>query len=165
MVLSDSKAESRPNKRVRIFVVDDEHAVATTLALVLKGEGFDAIPFTQPIEALKAARSEPPDLLLSDVVMPRLSGIELAIGVLEHCPGCEILLFSGMPESTDLLTSRHNSGRLFELLPKPMHPRELLGRIRFAIENRARASSELDRQAPPPEYPPQLAPEGGPAGS
>ena len=129
---SSAMAESRQKKR--IFVVDDEHAVASTLALVLNIEGYHALSFTQPLEALKAARSEAPDLLLTDVMMPLLSGVDLAIQMLENCPNCKVLLFSGMPDSIDLMKDSQAQGHAFEFLPKPMHPKELLCKIQQAID-------------------------------
>ena len=57
--------------------------------------GFYATAFTHPLAALQAARLEAPDLLISDVVMPELSGIDPAIQVKQRCPDCKVLLFSG----------------------------------------------------------------------
>jgi len=74
-----------------IFVVDDESVIATTLAIILQQTGFSATSFTNPLEALEAAGTEGPDLLLSDVMMPELSGVELAIRIKEKCPKCRIL--------------------------------------------------------------------------
>jgi DNA-binding response OmpR family regulator len=53
----------------RILVVDDEAVIATTLAQVFKANGFDAIPFTDPLLALVAARTQEPHLVISDVSM------------------------------------------------------------------------------------------------
>jgi CheY-like chemotaxis protein len=54
----------------QIFVVDDEPVIASTLATILQMNGFSAKFFTSPLEALNAARSKAPDLLISDVTMP-----------------------------------------------------------------------------------------------
>ena len=129
-----SSAMAEPCPKKRVFVVDDEHSVASTLALVLNLEGFHAFPFTQPLEALKAACSQAPDLLLTDVMMPLLSGVNLAIQVLKHCPDCKVILFSGMPDSIELMNDSQAHGHAFEFLPKPMHPVELLRRIKQAID-------------------------------
>ena len=62
-----------------VFVVDDEPMIAMTLRLILMAHGFDARSFTDPLDALSAAHSMPPDLLISDVAMPHINGYELAI--------------------------------------------------------------------------------------
>jgi DNA-binding NtrC family response regulator len=86
--------QNGPDK-TRIFVVDDEPIIGSTLAMILRLHGFDARPFTAPLAALMAARCEAPDALISDVVMPSISGVQLAIQIHEACPNCKVLLFSG----------------------------------------------------------------------
>lgn len=113
----------------RVFVVDDEHLIASTLTLILCSQGFDAIAFTEPLLALEAARSKSPDVLISDVMMPVLSGIDLAIQVRQQCPDCRILLVSGQAATGNLLAAARADGHDFELLAKPLHPRDLLQRI------------------------------------
>lgn len=116
-------------KRHSVFVVDDESVIASTLAAILQNQGFDAKPFTKPLEALLAAYSEAPDLLITDVVMPVLSGIELAIQVRGHCPECKILLFSGQAATSYLLEHARSKGHDFDLISKPVHPTDLLKKI------------------------------------
>jgi DNA-binding response OmpR family regulator len=113
----------------RVFVVDDEPLIASTLATILCHHGFDATSFSKPLEALLASRSEAPDLLISDVMMPTLSGIELAIQVQEAWPKCKVLLFSGQALTDDSLESARRAGHHFEVLTKPIHPAELLRKI------------------------------------
>jgi DNA-binding NtrC family response regulator len=114
-----------------VFVVDDEEVIASTLTMILRLQGgFRARAFSKPLEALEAARLEAPDLLISDVVMPLLSGIELAIKVKELCPDCKILLFSGQASTAHLLEAAQANGYNFDLLLKPVHPADLLIRIR-----------------------------------
>ena len=90
--------------------------------------GFSAKFFTSPLEALAAARAKSPDLLISDVEMPSLSGIDLAIRMKALYPACKILLFSGQPSNLDLLDSARAQGHDFDLLLKPIPPPELLCR-------------------------------------
>ena len=116
-----------------VFVVDDEPVIASTLAAILQMHGFSAKFFTSPLEALAAARAKSPDLLISDVDMPSLSGIELAIRMKALHPTCQILLFSGQPSTLDLLNSAHAQGHNFDLLLKPVPPPELLSAIRKRI--------------------------------
>ena len=119
----------------RVFVVDDEHVIASTLAAILQMHGFSAKFFTSPLEALAAARAKSPDLLISDVEMPSLSGIDLAIQMKTLYPACKILLFSGQPSNLDLLDSARAQGHDFDLLLKPVPPPELLAEIRKSIRS------------------------------
>ena len=123
----------RPQQRV--FVVDDEPVISSTLAMILCSQGFDATAYTQPLKALEAARSVAPDLLISDVVMPVLSGIDLSIQMQEQCPGCKVLLFSGQASTSNLLENARANGHDFELLTKPIHPSDLLRKIRNVFES------------------------------
>jgi DNA-binding NtrC family response regulator len=119
-----------------VFVVDDEEVIASTLAMILRSHGgFHASSFTKALEALEATRHEAPDLLISDVVMPELSGIDLAIQVRERCPNCKVLLFSGQASTAHLLETAHANGHDFELLLKPVHPMDLLIKVRSMTES------------------------------
>lgn len=119
---------------LKVFVVDDERVIALTLAAILNQTGFVATAFTNPLEALEAAKVEAPRLLISDVVMPELSGIDLAIRMqLEH-PDCKVLLFSGQAATVNLLDRAREEGHNFILLSKPVHPTDLLDSIRRLSE-------------------------------
>jgi DNA-binding NtrC family response regulator len=123
------------SRELRVFVVDDEDVIASTLAMILRFQGgFHARSFTMPLNALEAARLEAPDLLITDIVMPQMSGIELAIRFKEQCPDCKVLLFSGQLVSTQLLESAASRGYDFELLTKPVHPATLLAKIQDLTE-------------------------------
>jgi DNA-binding NtrC family response regulator len=87
---------------LRIFVVDDERVISDTLAKILQLSGYEAIPFTNPLEALNDAQFHSPDLLLSDVSMPELSGVDLAVQMRLKYPNCKILLFSGQASTEGL---------------------------------------------------------------
>ena len=112
-----------------VYVVDDEELIASTLGAILRLEGYKVRVFFHSREALIACRSESPDLLISDVMMPELTGVELAILVQEQCFACEIVLFSGQAATTDLLQTARQQGRSFTLLPKPIHPLQLLSEL------------------------------------
>ncbi len=114
---------------LRIFVVDDEPVIASTLTAILNMSGFSAKCFTTPLDALAALRSDKPDLLISDVAMPGISGVELAIKMRAQCPNCKILLFSGQAATADLLASARTRGHDFRLLLKPVHPAVMLSNI------------------------------------
>jgi DNA-binding NtrC family response regulator len=125
---------AQTREKSRIFVVDDELIIASTLATILRMNGFDAHSFTHPQEALRAAREKAPDLLISDVIMPGISGIDLAILMLKLSPACKVLLFSGQAATANLLEAARERGHHFEVLAKPIHPAEFLLKIKAVSE-------------------------------
>ena len=112
-----------------VFVVDDEVVISHSLALILQKHGYAAYSYTDPLQALEAIHSDSPDILITDVVMPQLSGIDLAIQMQARCSSCKILLFSGQASTTDLLENARKQGHTFTLLSKPVHPTDLLREI------------------------------------
>jgi CheY-like chemotaxis protein len=91
---------------------------------------YAVVSFTNPLEALHAAEVDAPDLPISDVMMPELSGVELAIQMRKQTPRCKVLLFSGQASTADLLAEARRKGYTFHLLSKPVHPSDLLKQIR-----------------------------------
>lgn len=113
----------------RIFVVDDEKCIADTLAAILSKAGYQASAFYNARTALQEVYSCAPELVITDVDMPGMNGVEMAVCIREHCQACKVLLFSGRASSRDLLEMADVRGYDFELLAKPIHPRDLLARI------------------------------------
>jgi DNA-binding NtrC family response regulator len=111
---------------VRTFVVDDDAIVASTLAAILRLHGLSVTFFTDPTEALASALVQPPELLVSDVVMPGLSGIDLALQIKALCPTCKILLFSGQSATVDFVQDAERVDANLHIMPKPMRPSTLL---------------------------------------
>jgi DNA-binding response OmpR family regulator len=119
-------AEARPIA----LIVDDEHLIADTIARILEMSGFEAVPTYSGLAALEQAAARCPDVLITDVVMPELNGIELAKQLLECCPSTKILLLSGQAATLGMITRARADGFNFELLAKPLHPDELLATLR-----------------------------------
>ena len=109
----------------RTFVVDDEEEIAKMLAVILQMNLFDAIPFIDPEGALAAAREEAPEYLITDVVMPGMNGIDLAIAIRGLAPECKVLLFSGQVGAGELIAAANAAGHNFTMVEKPIHPRVL----------------------------------------
>ena len=112
-----------------IFVVDDDITIAETLAVILGNQGYSVLSFTSPSEALLYSKVRTPDLLLSDVVMPGCSGIDLAIQIRVLCPDCKVLLFSGLAVTSALQHSQRVLENGFHILAKPVQPKDLLWEI------------------------------------
>ena len=101
-------AQKTPRNPV-VLVVDDEVVIADTLTTILAQHGIAAMTAYNGFEALEIARVIPPDLLLADVVMPGMSGIDVAIAVKKDIPDCAILLFSGQAATKGLLAKARQS--------------------------------------------------------
>src|SRR6266480_1522886 len=105
----------------KVLVVDDERVIADTLAIILNKSGFNASAVYSGTGAVESARTAPPDLIISDVIMEDMNGIEAAIEIRKFLPNCKILLFSGQAATADLLDQARLHGHHFEILAKPIH--------------------------------------------
>jgi CheY-like chemotaxis protein len=116
--------------RPKVLVADDERVIAETLVMILEQSGFDARAVYSGEEALACAESFNPDTLISDVVMTGIDGIETAIRMRAQVPGLKVLLFSGQSATANLLENAREQGYEFDFLLKPVHPKDLLEKIR-----------------------------------
>jgi len=114
----------------KVLVADDERVIADTLAIILNQSGFEATAVYSGEKAVETAESLRPDMLISDVIMTDLNGIDAAIKIREMLPKCKILLFSGQAATADLLDRAQGQGHQFEILAKPVHPQDLLAKLR-----------------------------------
>ena len=119
-----------------VMVVDDESSIADTLAEILSRSGYAAVTAHDGDSALETALLMPPEMLITDVVLPGMSGIDLAITVKRIFPDCKIILFSGQASTADLLAAANRDGHQFVLLSKPVHPADLLSRIADGLKHR-----------------------------
>jgi CheY-like chemotaxis protein len=133
--------------KLKILVADDEQVIANTLAIILNNAGFEALAVYGGRAAVDALSSFEPDVLVSDVIMPGMTGIEAAIEILAQRPNCRIVLFSGNHSTADLLHDAQAHGHCFEILAKPFHPADLLGRLRAGASSPNGASKSGNRDA------------------
>jgi CheY-like chemotaxis protein len=117
-------------KKPLVLVVDDERVIADTLAIILGQSGFEAKAIYSGEAAVETAKELRPEMIICDVIMHDLNGIEAAIHIRRMLPECKILLFSGQAATADLLESARNRGHEFTILAKPVHPQDLLDRLR-----------------------------------
>ena len=119
-----------------VLVVDKEPAVADSLVATLHRSGYAAIAAYDGQSALETSLLVPPEVVIADVELPGINGIELAIALKSTIPDCKILLLSGKETTPELPASAIGSGHEFEVLNKPVKPSDLFAHVSACLEPR-----------------------------
>jgi PAS domain S-box-containing protein len=122
---------ARAQQRRTILLVDDEDLVRTAARRILAGNGYAVLEAFDALEALEVARGQTIDLLVTDLVMPRMHGRELADTLLAAQPGMGVVYVSGYTDDT--LESRPTAGGEVRLVQKPFTQETLLGAVAEAL--------------------------------
>lgn len=109
-----------------ILVVDDEAVIADTLTMILNMNGASAHAAYSGEKALEAAQQFKPDILISDILMGQMSGVDLAVRLSTELPSCRLILISGQSANAELSAQTREKGYRFEFLEKPITPQRLL---------------------------------------
>ncbi len=117
---------SQQGLRPLALLVDDEPIITDTLAAILNANGIAALSAYCPIDALESALLMPPNILITDLSMPGMDGLELAVQVTRAAPDCEVILFSGHISMCDIGARMHAIDCDFMTLIKPVHPADML---------------------------------------
>jgi DNA-binding response OmpR family regulator len=128
----------REPRRPIVMIVDDEQVIADTLSAIFMQNGYTVLTAYDGRSALETAKVIPPELLISDVMMPQMNGIDLAIAIRNAAPDCKVLLFSGQAATVDLLAEARSMGHDFFTLLKPVHPTEMLAKAAECLMGRRR---------------------------
>jgi len=126
---SPARSRKAKSKRPRILVVDDDSILAETLAAVLRLQAYQVQTAFSGKSAIQIASEFAPDTLIIDVMMPGMNGLEAASHIRTLLPGCKVFLITGRSSAADLVLKSHVLKDGFELLSKPIDPRELLTRL------------------------------------
>lgn len=127
---AEPEGEESGSQRPRILVVDDEKLLADTTAAILRTAGFETATAYEGFAALENAASFHPDYLLTDIMMPGMNGVELAIAMTQIHSAIKVLLFSGQAGISDILEQSRAKGYEFPLLAKPVHPTKLVQELK-----------------------------------
>jgi two-component system, cell cycle sensor histidine kinase and response regulator CckA len=118
-----------------ILVVDDDQPVRVMLARLLRAQGYTVVQATSATDARKALEKQRPDLLISDIVMPGESGIDLRRHVANRWPGLPVILVSGYSsEGPAEFASRTPDTRFVQ---KPFAADQLLALIDETLSDKA----------------------------
>lgn len=119
-----------PQGKRKVLIADDEKIIADTLAMILNQGGFDARAVYTCEKALEVAPAFQPDTLISDVLMADLNGVDAAIKMRKILPEIRVFLLSGQTATAELLARSKASDLGFEVLVKPVHPLDLLTKLK-----------------------------------
>ena len=128
--------------QTRVLIVDDERVITDTLVTIFSQCGYETKGAYSAEQALSEMENWPPELVIIDVLLPAMNGIDLAIRIKAQWPECHISLFSGQAATSDLLDMAINNGHYFDIIAKPVHPSELLGIAERLLQGSPAAISE-----------------------
>ncbi|MBN9433613.1 MAG: response regulator [Bosea sp.] len=111
----------------RILLAEDDNDMRRFLAKALQNAGYDVVSFDNGRSAYERIREEPFTLLLTDIVMPEMDGIELARRATELDPDLKVMFITGF--AAVALNPDSNAPREAKVLSKPFHLRELVTEV------------------------------------
>ncbi|MFS0712611.1 MtrAB system response regulator MtrA [Microbacterium sp. 2P01SA-2] len=123
----------------RILVVDDDTALAEMIGIVLRTEGFDTVFCADGAAAVDTWRSEKPDLILLDLMLPGMDGIEICTQVRAES-GVPIIMLTARTDTADVVRGLESGAD--DYIVKPFNPKELVARIRTRLRPANASASE-----------------------
>ena len=140
--ITGRKTTSVAMSRERVLVVDDEQDLLELVSYNLNKEGFRVVCVSSGEEALAAARRDVPDLILLDLLLPTVDGLEVcrrlkADSRTQHIP---VLMLTAKSEETDVVTGLELGAE--DYVTKPFSPRVLVARVKAVLRRRTKESSD-----------------------
>ncbi len=126
--------------RQRILVVDDDPSLAEMLTIVLRGEGFDTAVIGDGSQALTAVRELRPDLVLLDLMLPGMNGIDVC-RVLRADSGVPIVMLTAKTDTVDVVLGLESGAD--DYVMKPFKPKELVARVRARLRRNDDEPAEM----------------------
>ncbi|MGI8418966.1 MAG: MtrAB system response regulator MtrA [Nakamurella sp.] len=126
--------------RPRVLVVDDDPALAEMLTIVLRGEGFDTAVVRDGSRAVDAFRDMHPDLILLDLMLPGVSGLDVCKEIRVES-GVPIIMLTAKTDTVDVVLGLESGAD--DYVMKPFKPKELTARIRARLRRSDTGGAEL----------------------
>lgn len=121
-------------EKARILVVDDEPSVADALRLILEDQGYSVVVATTGREGIEQARASSFNLVITDLRLPDMTGLDVLKILCEQDPRCPAILISA--HATPEVCAQALAGGAVGVLPKPFAPSEILRLITKALAAR-----------------------------
>jgi len=124
----------------KILVVDDDPAISEMLTIVLEAEGFEAVPVMDGLEAVPAFRTQNPDLILLDLMLPGMSGVDICKEIRKES-NVPVVMLTAKTDTVDVVLGLESGAD--DYITKPFKPRELIARIRARLRQTTEEPSEI----------------------
>lgn len=128
--MADSGSAARPAGRGRVLVVDDDVALSEMLSIVLRTEGFEPRAVHRGDQALSAFREQRPDVVLLDLMLPGLDGIDVCKAIRAES-GVPIVMLTAKTDTIDVVVGLESGAD--DYISKPFKPKELVARVRARL--------------------------------
>ena len=132
--------------RRRVLIVEDDHKTADIVRLYLERDGYAVTSAYDGMAALEAARAEPPDLVILDLLLPRISGLDVCRRLRSEC-AAPIIMLTALSTEQDKLAGLELGAD--DYVTKPFSPRELCARVKAVLR---RTSESMEALQLPPTY-------------
>ena len=119
-------SNEEPASLSKVLIVDDETVIADTLQTIFSEALYEARAVYSAQQAIDEAKDWSPDLVIVDVILPCMNGIDLAVLLRALCPNARILLFSGQTAASDLLDQARQDSHQFDVVPGPLESHALV---------------------------------------
>jgi two-component system, OmpR family, response regulator MtrA len=124
----------------KVLVVDDDTAIAEMIGIVLSGEGYDTAFCDDGALAVDAFRTEKPDLILLDLMLPGMGGIDVCSAIREES-GVPIIMLTAKSDTTDVVKGLESGAD--DYIVKPFNPKELVARIKTRLRPATATSNDV----------------------
>ena len=124
----------------KILVVDDDHAISEMLTIVLEAEGFESIAVNEGTEAVPAFQQHQPDLILLDLMLPGMNGVDICRTIRQES-SVPIVMLTAKTDTVDVVLGLESGAD--DYMTKPFKPKELVARIRARLRRTETAPSEM----------------------
>jgi len=133
-----------PVEPKRVLVVDDEEAIREVVTTMLEGQGFECVAVCNGREAQEQVRKAPPDLILSDMIMPEMDGVRLLDWVRQYDPDIPVIMVTAIHDiSTALEAIRRGA---YDYILKPFEKDQLYHSVGRALQHRMLISENRNYQ-------------------
>ncbi len=138
--MSDAGHSTVMSGRGLVLVVDDDASLAEMLTIVLRGEGFEPVVVNRGDDALAAFRQHRPDMVLLDLMLPGMDGIDVC-KALRAESGVPIVMLTAKTDTIDVVVGLESGAD--DYIMKPFKPKELVARIRARLRRHDDALGEV----------------------